>query len=98
MFFIFLPPSPHVRFRVRVDNRPNIMGDVLFLSALIMQGHLARGKRLKEISYVEFRAASDTYTNIWKVEVGKFFQEPKYPISGRWNLGGVGTLIKGVHY
>ena len=74
MFFIFLPPSPHVRFRVRVDNGPDIIGNVLFLPALIMEGHLARGKRLKEISNVEFWATSDAYSKVWKAKVGKFFQ------------------------
>jgi hypothetical protein len=45
-----------------------------------MERHLAGCPGLKEISYVEFWATSDTYSNAWKVKVDKFFQQLKYPI------------------
>ena len=65
---ILLLPSPQVRFRIRVDNGPDIIHDILLLSALIVEGHLVRGQRLEDISYVEFWATSDTYMKIWYVK------------------------------
>src|SRR5882762_4031137 len=80
-FLIILPPSPHARFRVRVDNGPNIIRNVLFLSALIVEGHLARGQRPQGISYIEFWATCDTNTKVWNLKVNEFLQQPKYPIA-----------------
>jgi hypothetical protein len=63
-----------------------------------MEGDSAGGQRLKEISYVEFRATCDTNTNVWNLKASEFLQLLKYPIARRWDLGGVGTFIKGVNY
>jgi hypothetical protein len=63
-----------------------------------MEGDSAGGQRLKEISYVEFWATCDTNTKVWNLKASEFLQQLKYPIPRRWNLGGVGTFIKGIHY
>ena len=63
-----------------------------------MKGHLARGQRPKEISYIKFWATCDTNTKVWNLKAGEFLQQLKYPIPRRWNLGVVGTFIKGVKY
>jgi hypothetical protein len=46
-----------------------------------MEGHTARSQRLKEISYVEFRATCDTNTKIWNLKVSEFLQQLKYPVA-----------------
>jgi hypothetical protein len=63
-----------------------------------MEGDPAGGQRLKEIAYVELWATCDTNTKVWNLKVSEFLQQLKYPIPRRWNLGGVGTFIQGVHY
>jgi hypothetical protein len=45
-----------------------------------MEGHSARGQRLKEISYVEFWATCDTNTKAWNLKVSEFPQQLKYSI------------------
>src|SRR5229473_4285547 len=97
-FLILLLPSPHVRFRVGVDNRPNIIHDILFLSALIVEGHFERGQRLEDISYVEFWSTSDTYTKGWNLKVDQLLHKSKNTVARGWNPRDVGTLVKGVHY
>src|SRR6266566_2215841 len=74
---ILLLPSPHVRFRIRVDNGPDIIHNILFLSALIVEGHSARGQTLEDISYIEFWVTSDTYMKVWNVKVDELLHKPK---------------------
>jgi hypothetical protein len=63
-----------------------------------MEADSAGGQRLKEISYVEFWATCDTNTKVWNPKASEFLQQPKDPIPRGWDLGGVGTFIKGVQY
>jgi hypothetical protein len=43
-----------------------------------MEGHPARGQGFNNISYIDFGAAGDTYTKIWKGKVDKVFQKLKH--------------------
>jgi hypothetical protein len=63
-----------------------------------VDGHSAKGQRLEDISYVEFRATSDTYMKVWNVKLDELLHKPKNTVARRWNPRDVGTLIKGVYY
>ena len=55
---ILLAPCAHPR--VRVDDRDNIVDDVLLLPSFVVNGHLKRRQRLQSRSNVDFRATCDT--------------------------------------
>ena len=53
-------PSLHDWLGIRVNNRPNIVFNILLLSTLIMKRYLARGQRFKDILYIDFSSTRDT--------------------------------------
>ena len=96
-FLVLCPPSPHDRLRIRVDDRLDIVHDVLLLPTLVVKGHPTRGQRFEDISYVNFWATRDTYTKIWKTKLDEFLHELKHAFARRLNPGGVWRLIECVN-
>src|SRR5258708_18642903 len=97
-FLILLLPPPHDHLRVRVNDRPNIVLDILLLSAFIMEGHSAGGQSLENISYVDLWATCHTYMNIWYMKFDELVHGLKNSFARCWNSIDVGTLIKGIYY
>ena len=95
-FLIFHPPPLHDWFRIRVDNRPDIIRNILFLSSLVMKGYPERGKWIKDVSYVDLWPACYTDMKIRKVKLDKLPDELKDTFAGRWH-GAVRTLVDSVH-
>jgi hypothetical protein len=48
---------------------------------LVVKGHRERGQRRKDILYVDFGAARDTYMKIRKVKIDELIQKLKYPFA-----------------
>jgi hypothetical protein len=54
-----------------VKDRSDIVCDILVLLALVVEGHLEKCQRLKDISDINLWTACDTYTKIWMAKVNK---------------------------
>src|SRR6266404_2011325 len=74
-FLINVPPLPHHRIRVPVDNEFDIVFDILFLSTLLMNGDRMKCEGLKRGSDVNLRPTSDAKVKIRKLEAGKILYE-----------------------
>jgi len=72
---ILILVSPFAHPRVRVDDRVDILDDVLHLSSLVVKGHLKRRQWLQSNSDVDFRATGDTYMKIWEGKFDKLLHE-----------------------
>ena len=68
-FLIFLAPLAHIR--VRVDDRADIINDVLLLPSFLVKGHSTSRQRFQGSSDVDFRSTRDAYM---KMGEGKFDQ------------------------
>ena len=77
-FLVLWPPSPHDLLRIRVNNRPNVVCNILPLSSLVMKRYSTRSQRFKDILYVDLWSARDAYMKITKREVDEFFQKLKH--------------------
>jgi hypothetical protein len=74
---IFLPPSLHDWLRIRINNGLYVVLDILLLSTLIVEGYSARGKRIEDISYVNFWAACHTYMEMRDMKVDELLHKLK---------------------
>jgi hypothetical protein len=74
-------PSPHDRFRIRINHRLDILDDIFLLTTLVVKGHSERGQRCKHILYIDFWATRDTYTKMWKTEFDEFLDKLQHPLA-----------------
>ena len=93
---IVRPPSPHRRARGRVDNVSNVVLDVLFLSAFIVQGNGTECQRFDDSSDVDLRATGRTNVKFWQVKVDEFLHELKDLAARRWDPGRCWTFVERV--
>ena len=80
-FLVLLPPSLHDLLRIRVDNRPNIVCNILLLSSFVVKGYSERSQRFKDAAYVELWSASDTNMKILKREIEELLQKLKHHLA-----------------
>src|SRR5260221_1108347 len=75
---ILIPPSPHVL--VRVNNSTDEVGNVLLLSALVMEGYTItwRYQGFQGTSDVDFRSTCDAKMESWNTQCGQFLHEFQY--------------------
>ena len=94
---ILIPVSPFSHPRVRVDDRGNILDDVLFLPSFVMNGHSKRRQRLESVSDIDFRATCNTYVKSREGKSDKPFHEAQDQVPRRWHPKSIGTLVDRVH-
>jgi hypothetical protein len=44
---------------------------------LVVERHLTRGKRLKDLAYIDFGATCDANMKVWKAKLDQLFDELK---------------------
>ena len=89
--------SPFAHPRVRVDDRRNILDDVLLLPSFIVKGHLKRRQGLESSSDINFWSTCETYMNIWEGKFDKLLHEIQDQFPWGWQPKGVGTLVERIH-
>jgi hypothetical protein len=94
---ILILVSPVAHLRVRVDDRGDILDNVLLLSSFIMKGHLKRRRGLQSSSDVDFGSTCDTYMKIWEGKFDELLHETEDQVPRRWQSKSVGTLVERVH-
>jgi hypothetical protein len=63
-----------------------------------VEGHSARGQTFKDVSYVDFGAACNTYVKFREIKVNELLQKLKNLVARRWNPKNVRTFIQGIDY
>ena len=94
--FIIRSPSPHRRTWGRVNDVPNVLGDVRFLTSFVVQGNGAKRQRLEDSSDVDLGATCGANAKFLQVKVDKFLNELEDLISRRWKPGRVWTFVEGI--
>jgi hypothetical protein len=61
-----------------------------------MKTYSVRGKRSKDVSYIDLWPACDTDMKIRKAKVGQLLDEVKDPFSRWWNATAIRTLVKSI--
>ena len=97
MLFIFLPPSPHKFTRAGVDNRSDVVCNVLLLPAFVLKGDCVRREWLECISDVDLRSTCDTDTKIRKSKADQVFYKIKNLVTCGWGIRCIRTFVKGIH-
>ena len=97
-FLIMVPPLPHRRIGVRIDNSSDVVVDVLLLSILFVNRDRIRRYGLKRSSDVDLRSTRDTHVKIWKLEADKVLQEIEDLLAGGWNPRGIRAFIYRIQY
>jgi hypothetical protein len=96
MLFVLFSPPLHKCTRIRVDDRSDIVGNILLLPELSLKGNSLRCEWLKCFADVELWATCNTDTKIRKSKTDEVLYEIKDPFASGWDIGSVGTLIKGI--
>jgi hypothetical protein len=91
---VIIAPSPHLL--IQIDDGTDIVDDVLGLSTLIVEGDMESCQGLEGSSNINFRATSDTYMYIGKVEVNKILNKIKDLFSWSWHARIVWTLVESI--
>jgi hypothetical protein len=92
MFFILFPQA-HKFTRARIDDRSDVVGNIILLPTFVLKGNCLRRERLKRFADVDLWATCNTDT---KARTDKVLYEIKDLFSRGWDIGRVGTLIKGI--
>ena len=93
---IIVSPSPHCHTRGRIHDISNVVLNVRFLSAFIVQGNRTERQRLDDSSDVDLRATGCTNVKLWEVKVDEFLHELEDLAARRWDPGRGRTFVERV--
>jgi hypothetical protein len=91
---VLLAPSAYLL--VRMNNRTDIIHDILLLSSLVMKRHAKRCQRLENSLYVDLGSTCDTYVQFWKAQADEIVDKIEYLFSCGWKAGIVRTLVESI--
>src|ERR1700744_1685359 len=97
MFLVLFPPSLHKCTRTRVDNRSNVVTNILLLPKFVLKGDCLRSEWLECVADVDLWTTCNTDTKVRKSKADEVRYKIKDLFTGRGDIRRIGTFIKGVH-
>jgi len=80
-----------------LDNRGDIVVNILLLTVFVMKRNDMRCQRVKSIKDIGLRAAGDAETKTSKIKLDKVLDEVEDTFAWRHYSGGIGTLVESIY-